>query len=414
MTDKTPAVATATEAPYITALVTLPPPTTGQTTVSRCVIDLLKKQGNVRIFDWSNGSIRRGLAWKVEKACRNLLCVIYLIVWRCRLNEHLYTVANDGNGLWWNCLHICIARMKGYSVVIHHHSFKYLHRWDLRMALLHRLAGRRAVHVVLAIEMRESFRSMYGDLATIVEVPNTILFRDVMIGLASAKDASRLITETNVSDQVISQCTNASVNPPAFGPIEVNSPLDGTRPLRLGHLSNLSIEKGIGRVIDVFRDLRRNNRNVELHVAGPCKDAEVARIVADCKSSDPQRVFIYGPVFGEDKSEFFRHIDAFLFPSLYPTEAQPLVVLEAMLEQSPVITFAIGCIPSLIGESGLAVSRHETTYRQEAVKTIEGWLDKPETFALAIDKVNRNNSSLLSSSEHSVREFLSLCGMVTS
>ena len=66
-------------------------------------------------------------------------------------------------------------------------------------------------------------------------------------------------------------------------------------------------------------------------------------------------------------SAFFEAIDIFAFPSLYPTETQGIVNLEALACGKPVVAFAQCCIRSDIGDlGGLAVEVGEDYAEQLA------------------------------------------------
>lgn len=54
---------------------------------------------------------------------------------------------------------------------------------------------------------------------------------------------------------------------------------------------------------------------------------------------------------GEEKAQLFRDAQIFVFPSTFPVEAQPLVLLEAMASGCALITSTVGEIPSTVDES---------------------------------------------------------------
>ena len=69
----------------------------------------------------------------------------------------------------------------------------------------------------------------------------------------------------------------------------------------------------------------------------------------------------WGKKFGSDKDAFFRNADIFVFPTYYPNECFPLVLLEAMQQGLPCISTKEGGITSIIddGKSGLLVNRQD-------------------------------------------------------
>lgn len=72
-------------------------------------------------------------------------------------------------------------------------------------------------------------------------------------------------------------------------------------------------------------------------------------------------MFYWGKKYGQDKDAFFRNADIFVFPTYYPNECFPLVLLEAMQQGLPCISTMEGGITSIIddGKTGLFVNRQD-------------------------------------------------------
>ena len=72
-------------------------------------------------------------------------------------------------------------------------------------------------------------------------------------------------------------------------------------------------------------------------------------------------VFYWGKKYGQDKDAFLRNADIFVFPTYYPNECFPLVLLEAMQQGLPCISTPEGAISSIIedGKTGLLVKRQD-------------------------------------------------------
>jgi glycosyltransferase involved in cell wall biosynthesis len=64
-----------------------------------------------------------------------------------------------------------------------------------------------------------------------------------------------------------------------------------------------------------------------------------------------------GPVYGAEKAKLMRDADILVFPTRYPHEGLPLVILEAMAAGLPVVSTSIGAIPDAVcnGVTGLLV-----------------------------------------------------------
>jgi len=59
-----------------------------------------------------------------------------------------------------------------------------------------------------------------------------------------------------------------------------------------------------------------------------------------------------GPRSGDEKTRIFQESDIFAFPTWYPLEGQPVVVIEAMAAGLPVLTTRHATIPDILGEDG--------------------------------------------------------------
>lgn len=70
-------------------------------------------------------------------------------------------------------------------------------------------------------------------------------------------------------------------------------------------------------------------------------------------------IFYLGKRYGEEKTRFLQDADIFVFPTYYPNECFPLVLLEAMQQGLPCISTNEGGIPDIIdeGKTGFIVEK---------------------------------------------------------
>lgn len=82
--------------------------------------------------------------------------------------------------------------------------------------------------------------------------------------------------------------------------------------------------------------------------------------------------YFNGRKYSEDKHTFFKNADMFVFPTFYPNECFPLVLLEAMQHHLPCISTTEGGIPGIIDdkETGFLIENHD----------FQTLADKPEYF----------------------------------
>lgn len=304
-----------TDRPFVTFVGTLPPPMTGMTISSSNVIAYLAQRVELRRFNLSSERFHLGWKWKLMRAINYARAAIWLARRPRRQRESLYLVANAGFGLWYDLLIVAVARTRGYRVLLQHRVYSYLWRRDWRMAALHQLMGRRGAHVCLCRDMIDRFKGQYDGACEVFRLPNSMLADEVgWEGVAADRSESPT--------------------------------------LRLGHLSNLTIDKGLKQVLDTFAQLRREEVDVRLVLAGRCDSPREQELIDEARREFDDRVEHIGPVYGDEKWRFFREIDVMLFPTQYRNEAQPRVVLESMVCGAPVLTFDRACIAGMLGEHG--------------------------------------------------------------
>lgn len=217
-----------------------------------------------------------------------------------RRTRALYVPVLAGRGTLVTIALAGLARLRGVPVTLHHHSFAYLDRRWRSMAMLARVAGLAAEHVVLCPVMARWLWERYG------------------------------VTRTRVVGNA------AFVAPPA------GSPEACDRPLTLGFVGVLSREKGL----DAFLELaRRALPDVRALVAGPKVDGDAETLLA-AASRELGDSLIRRPA-RDDRDALFAGIDVLIVPSRYRHEAQPLVVLEALARGIPVIATGRGCLPGM-------------------------------------------------------------------
>lgn len=97
----------------------------------------------------------------------------------------------------------------------------------------------------------------------------------------------------------------------------------------------------------------------------------------------------YGRKYGTDKEVFFNNADIFVFPTYYPNECFPLVLLEAMQHGLPCISTNEGSIPDIIqdGRTGLLVERRNS---KDLAEKIAWMINHPtERFTMGLAGLQR-------------------------
>jgi glycosyltransferase involved in cell wall biosynthesis len=314
-----------------------PPPINGQRIVTQRMFEQLDAIATVERFDI--GQFRRfGPFSKLLSAIAG--CVVLMRA-RFRGFTTLYLAPHSGAGLVYSCLIALAGRCCGYALVVHYHSYRNICRHTRLMAAFLALCGSDALHIVLAPPMARDLRRLYRSVRHVTVVSNT----------------------TFVSPRPVKRNFTA-------------------RRLRVGHLSNLSREKGIGAVLDSMRELWARGIPVELWLAGPAEDAETRRLIAAAQAEYGDRINYLGRLAVVDVRHFYDDIDVFLFPTAYEHEAEPLVVVDAVSAGVPVIATDRGCIGYLLGITGGRVLAAEDFVAQ-SVEQMAAWAHYPEHLAEA-------------------------------
>ena len=128
--------------------------------------------------------------------------------------------------------------------------------------------------------------------------------------------------------------------------------------LRIVYLSNLIREKGI--IVFMNSLLYLKNYNFECFIIGNEADITAKEVNAFIdKNSLNGKAKYHGPVYGQEKFEILNSTDIFVFPTYYPNENSPLVIIEAMRAGVAVVSTNQGGIPELIehGKNGLIAKK---------------------------------------------------------
>jgi glycosyltransferase involved in cell wall biosynthesis len=296
--------------PYVVSVVQLPPPVTGLSAVNERVVRHLEEAGLlVRKIDLAPPRAWPGRLKPFGRLLKTLGAAADMLIARLRGARVLYMPCDGGSGLAFNIALTATARVLSYKLVTHHHSFAYLNAYSGLMKLFIEFSPRDTKHLMLCERMGSMLDDRYA------------------ASLAKRRHRTSVLPNAFMIDRAVS-----SDGPAATGP------------LTLGHLSNLTEEKGALRFIDIFARLRRQGVPVRAMLAGPARAASVEKAIADAARAFPEDFRWMGSVYGAEKERFYADVDVFVFPSFYKNEAQPLVLLEAMAHGAALVSTGRGCM----------------------------------------------------------------------
>jgi glycosyltransferase involved in cell wall biosynthesis len=173
------------------------------------------------------------------------------------------------------------------------------------------------------------------------------------------------------------EVVHCGVDPSEFRPPSHRGERAPGAPLRVLCVGRLVPEKGEAVLVDALARLRDSGRAVECTFVGdgPSRDALKARVRA---LGLEDRVRFTGAVGQPEIRALYAQADAFCLPSF--AEGVPVVLMEAMAMELPVVTTRITGVPELItdGEDGLLVAPGRADALAEALARLD---DDPELCA---------------------------------
>lgn len=288
----------------------LPPPVNGQSKNLKAITADIEALAGTRMVlcSISHGQIGGGLSAHLRKIAKHLLAWGRLAAQARHRPRMLYLVADGWRGLIYTSVSVALARALGYRVVLQHRTFAYIDRRNTLMAFVNRALGKSGRHVFLSAGMARKFFEVYSPERSV----------EINDNLAQSFDFWRALRRV-----------------PRLRP--------GPR-MRVGLMSNLMPEKGLDVFLALATRAAEDGLAVDFILAGPAFSEVEQAMIRETAALANVSLDWRGPVHGADKLRFFRDIDIFTFPTRYPFEAQPNVVLEAICAGVWVIAPDRGCI----------------------------------------------------------------------
>jgi glycosyltransferase involved in cell wall biosynthesis len=304
-----------TKRPRIIAMLQLPPPMHGAAAMNERALSELRKTCDVTLLEMRFAKHPRDIA---RPTIGKLLTAFYLSLrllfelWR--KPDALYiNFSPTGGAFYRDGIYALMSKLFGVPAILH------LHGQGLQAGRESRFAG------------WLQHRAFAGQTA--------IILGDALRQELTGLDCQSTIIANYLPDEAF-QITR--------------SLCDDTTP-RLLYLSNLFRSKGIDDVLAACAILRQRNIDFTLDIAGAEGDVSMGELTQSIHVlSLSNHCHCHGPVDADIRTKLLSNANLFLFPSRYPNEAQPLVVLEAMAAGVPVITSNIGTLVDIVrdGETG--------------------------------------------------------------
>lgn len=187
-----------------------------------------------------------------------------------------------------------------------------------------------------------------------------------------------LIIETQLNHQYFTQMLGEKVHyVPAYRPLTEQEQVEPaplrqrSGPLRTAFVGHIREEKGVFVLLESLRSLAGGATPVTCDLFGPIYAAASHRFQQELAQT-PNAVY-RGVLNPEQVVPTLRQYDVMVFPTHYPGEGHPGVVVEAMIAGIPVITTRFRSIPELIKDkvNGLLITPRNGQQVSQAMQTLQ-------------------------------------------
>ena len=348
----------------------LPPPVHGSAMMSQYIKDSKIINDSFQ-SDFVNLSTSRKMneigKFSISKICR-FVSAYFIVFWK--LLTHRYDICYlaitcHGVGFLKDMPFVWLAKLFAKQVVIHQHNkgmSSCVNRWPYKWLLPFTYKNTKVILLSW---------HLYKDIAEVVQKEQILICPN---GIEQIDDA-----------------INADFQ-------------DGVNVPHLLFLSNLIPSKGVYGLLDACEQLKNKGYQfICAFVGGETKEISRLDFEVEVKKRSLSNICIYyGPKYGPDKDSFLKWADLFVFPTFYFNECFPLVILEAMQYQLPVVTTNEGGIPDIVenGVTGLVCERKNVESLANALEQLildkerriqmgqRGFLRYQEKFTLPVFEQN--------------------------
>jgi len=288
-----------------------PPPVHGFSSVNKFIYDKLIENGSFEIvkFSFIKKSDSRFIFY-INRVIRSLNS-LYLILknYRSARNSIFYMPVSGGFGMAFEILPWLLAGLIFKKRIMHHHSFQYCYKYSVLMNIMQMFQKKGTYNIFLCKCHLKKFNDQYP-----------IVINNVSI-ISNEMTLSRDYIKTPLRRK----------------PFKKDD-------IVVGHLSNLSVEKGFLVFCELVEKLGADG-NIKFELAGPTTDPEILLVIEKLTTKFPETFTYRGSIYNTEKMLWYRSLDFFIFPSSYNNETYPLVVSEAILSDVIPLSTAIGCLP---------------------------------------------------------------------
>lgn len=193
-----------------------------------------------------------------------------------------------------------------------------------------------------------AIRKMYDELDNNKKV-NIKKYIQMCDGAIVLGESLRYLFKDILSEDKILVCENGVQDEFILSKEEVNDKVikfKKDKKIRILYLSNLMKTKGIIQLLDAAIQMKNNNVDFHLDLAGVI-EPEIQQDIEDKMQELGEKVTYHGLVKGNEKKNLLINNYIFCLPTYYPNEGQPISILEAMTTANSVVTTNFGGIKDI-------------------------------------------------------------------
>jgi glycosyltransferase involved in cell wall biosynthesis len=290
-----------------------PPPVHGASSVNQYLYDELVSRGCFEVIRFSFVKQSKNTLMLFFNRILKSISAVFVILknLRSRRNTVFYMPVSGGLGMVFEIVPWLLAGLLFNKRVMHHHSLKYCYKWSVWMYFIQTFRKKNIHNIFLCECHRTAFSKQYPILAG----NSSVISNEMVIGNNCQDGLGRPQRGTNAG-------------------------------IVVGHLSNLSVEKGCITFFDLAERLA-GTPNIKFELAGPARSPEIEKRIEELLLKFPGSFNYRGPLYGSDKLSWYRQLDFFIFPSTYLDETYPLVISEAISAEVIPLTTPVGCLPEI-------------------------------------------------------------------
>lgn len=272
----------------------LPPPYNGHSLMSQSLLDIFKKDYDIKVIDLSKESMKEG-SFSIKRIFQ-IIRVYFQVIFSQHKTKYIYlTISESIAGNLKDLLIYLFCSFNLKKMIIHLHGGS-IHETVFKKSRIIRYLNffflKRFQAIIVLSESHKKIFAESMDLEKIKIVPNFI-FPDFLI---SREYIDKKFNKTN--------------------------------PINLIFLGNMIYKKGYLHLCNAFLNLPDNlQKKFQLNFVGKFdSDQEKCNFLNLIKKSD--RINYHGELIGEEKKKILHNAHVFILPSLF-REGQPLAILEA-------------------------------------------------------------------------------------